>query len=559
MRDFARLYNELDATTATLGKLEALKRYFSHAEPANAAWAVYFLAGGKPRQTISTKFLRQFSTEMSSIPEWLFDECYQAVGDLAETIAHILPPPSYESSIALATWMEERIIPLRNETPEKTREALFSYWNELETQERFVLIKLISGAFRVGVSKLLVVRALSELVGLDVKIIAQRMMGWTDSGLQPSAERYNLLTAARSEFEHVNKGGQPYPFFLAHPLQINPEADPQLLGDIRLWQVEWKYDGIRAQLVQRGGQSWLWSRGEDLITDRFPEISGIVLPDGTVMDGEILIWKNGRPAVFADLQKRIGRKTLSSRILNELPAAFVAFDLLEYEAHDIRHIVQSERRKRLEDVVSSLDTPGLILSPVIEASDWHMLSVMRADSRSRAVEGMMLKSVSARYGMGRTKGSGIWWKWKIDPYTVDAVLIYAQRGHGRRASLYTDYTFAVWDSGSQGERKLVPFAKAYSGLTDREIAQVDAVIRKTTVEKFGPVRSVIPTMVFEIGFEGIATSTRHKAGIAVRFPRMLRIRDDKKVDEADTLDTLKAMLSDTSAKSPSRLSPALPP
>src|SRR5687768_7684776 len=423
MHDFARLYNELDATTSTLGKLDALKRYFSHVEPANAAWAVYFLAGGKPRQTISTRFLRQFSTEMSGIPEWLFDECYQAVGDMAETIAHILPPPSRETSISLATWMEERIIPLRNETPEKTRDALFSYWNELETQERFVLIKLISGAFRVGVSKLLVIRALSELAGLDVKIVAQRMMGWTDSALQPSAGRYNLLIGEQLEFEDGNKDGQPYPFFLAHPLQTNPQADPQMLGDIRQWQIEWKYDGIRAQLVQRDGQSWLWSRGEDLITDRFPEISGIFLPDGTVIDGEILIWKNGSPAPFADLQKRIGRKTLSSKILNEFPAAFIAFDLLEHRGQDIRHIIQSERRGRLEDVVHSIDAPGLILSPLVEAPDWHRLSIMRDSSRSRAVEGMMLKSVSARYGIGRTKESGIWWKWKIDPYTVDAVLV----------------------------------------------------------------------------------------------------------------------------------------
>lgn len=321
-----------------------------------------------------------------------------------------------------------------------------------------------------------------------------------------------------------------------------------MLGDIRRWLVEWKYDGIRAQLVQRNGQSWLWSRGEDLITDHFPEVSGISLPDGTVIDGEILVWKNGGPASFAELQKRIGRKTMSSRILNEFPAVFIAFDLLEQGGHDIRHLAQSERRKRLEDVVCSIDAPGLILSPLIEAPDWYMLGIMRDSSRSRAVEGVMLKSVNAQYGIGRTRESGIWWKWKIDPYIVDAVLVYAQKGHGRRASLYTDYTFAVWDRGLQGERKLVPFAKAYSGLTDREIARVDAVIRKTTVEKFGPVRSVTPTMVFEIGFEGIARSTRHRAGVAVRFPRMLRIRDDKKVDEADTLETLKGMLPDPSEK-----------
>src|SRR5687768_16743332 len=410
MHDFARLYNELDATTSTLGKLDALKRYFSHVEPANAAWAVYFLAGGKPRQTISTKFLRQFSTEMSGIPEWLFDECYQAVGDLAETISHILPPPSHETSISLATWMEERIIPLRNETPEKTREALFSYWNELETQERFVLIKLISGAFRVGVSKLLVIRALSELAGLDVKIVAQRMMGWTDSALQPDAERYNLLIAEQLEFEHGNKNGQPYPFFLAHPLQTNPQADPQMLGDIRQWQIEWKYDGIRAQLVQRDGQSWLWSRGEDLITDRFPEISSVSLPDGTVIDGEIVIWKNDKPAPFSDLQKRIGRKTLSSKMLGEVPAVFMAFDLLEHEGRDIRNTIQSERRRVLEEVVQRIDAPSLLLAPLIQATDWNALSIIRDSSRSRAVEGLTLKGINVQYGMGRTKEQGIWWK-----------------------------------------------------------------------------------------------------------------------------------------------------
>ncbi len=541
MHEFVRLYNELDATTATLGKLDALKRYFRHAQSADAAWAVYFLAGGKPRQIVSTKLLRQFSIERAGIPEWLFDECYQAVGDFAETIALVLPPPRNGSSTALSVWMEKHIIPLRNETAEKIRSALLGYWDELEAQERFLLIKLISGAFRVGVSKLLVIRALSELSGLDVKIIAQRMMGWTDSGLQPTAERYRMLLSAAPESELGMQGGQPYPFFLAHPLQTHP--DPQTLGEIGEWQIEWKYDGIRAQLVQRDEQRWLWSRGEDLITDRFPEISGIALPNGTVLDGEILIWKNDRPAPFADLQKRIGRKTLSPKMLGELPAVFMAFDLLEHRGHDIRKIVQSERRRRLEETVEDINAAGLLLAPLIQVADWEALGNLRAGSRARAVEGVMLKEINAQYGMGRTKEQGVWWKWKIEPYSVDAILIYAQPGHGRRASLFTDYTFAVWsDTASRGERELVPFAKAYSGLTDAEITRVDAIIRKTTVEKFGPVRRVTPTMVFEIGFEGIAPSTRHKAGVAVRFPRMLRIRDDKKVDEADTLETLRALL-----------------
>ncbi|PTR16617.1 DNA ligase-1 [Nitrosospira sp. Nsp2] len=539
MREFARLYGDLDATTSTSRKLDALKKYFNASESANAAWAVYFLAGGKPRQAVSTKLLRQFSTEMSGISEWLFDECYLAVGDLAEAISLILPPPEYESNIGLAAWMEERILPLRGEQPEKIRVALFDYWRGLDRQARFLLIKLISGGFRVGVSKLLVIRALSELSGVDHKIIAQRMMGWTDGQVPPIAESYQKLIAAQPAFEqNATQGGQPYPFFLSHPLQTNPRT----LGDIRSWHAEWKYDGIRAQLVQRSHNCYLWSRGEELITDRFPEIGGISLPDGTVIDGEILIWKNGRSGSFADLQRRIGRKTLSSKILDELPAVLIAFDLLEHEGRDIRHVVQLERRARLDEIVRRHGTSVLMLSPLIDAPDWRTLEVIRDSSRARGVEGLMLKSTGAQYGVGRTKESGAWWKWKLDPYTVDAVLVYAQKGHGRRASLYTDYTFAVWSDSPDSGRKLVPFAKAYSGLTDREIAQVDAVIRKTTVEKFGPVRSVTPTMVFEIGFEGIAKSSRHKSGIAVRFPRMLRMRDDKKIDQADTLDTLNAMI-----------------
>jgi DNA ligase-1 len=445
--------------------------------------------------------------------------------------------------------MEQRLLPLRGQIPEKVRTALFTYWNELDTQERFLLAKLISGSFRVGVSRLLVIRALSEIAGVDKKIIAQRMMGWIDGTVLPDAQRYSRLVAAQAESDGLGQGGQPYPFFLAHPLQ----AEPQTLGDIWQWQVEWKYDGIRAQLVQRSGQRWLWSRGEELISDRFPEISGITLPEGTVLDGEILIWKNDKPASFADLQKRIGRIKVSPRILSDFPAAFIVFDLLEQDGQDIRQTPQTERRRRLQEVAQLINAPNLILSPLVEALDWELLRKIRQSSRSRAVEGVMLKANDAAYGIGRTKDTGIWWKWKIDPYTVDAVLVYAQKGHGRRASLYTDYTFAVWDrvegrvsaDGAQqdaGERKLVPFAKAYSGLTDREIARVDALIRKTTIEKFGPVRSVIPSLVFEIGFEGIARSGRHKAGIAVRFPRILRIRDDKVIREADTLETLENML-----------------
>ncbi len=543
MREFARLYAELDETTATNRKLEALQNYFSRAAPENAAWAVYFLAGGKPRQAVPVKLLRQYAIEYAQLDDWLFEESYQAVGDLAETIAHILPPPERQSDIGLAEWMQERIGPLRGADPAAIREALFGFWNELDSRERFLLTKLIGGGFRVGVSKLLVTRALSSIAAVDGKLIAQRLMGWTDGSVRPTAAGFLQLIAAQSDDDHKLRGGQPYPFFLAHQLV----AEPAALGQLADWQVEWKYDGIRAQLVRRGGQNYLWSRGEDLITERFPELAALRLPEGTVVDGEVLIWREGAPAPFSDLQKRIGRKTLSSKLLAELPAVLVAYDLLEEGGVDLRALPQHERRALLEALVKQCGQEQLKLSPLVEAPGWGQLAEIRAESRARGVEGLMVKAKDAHYGVGRTKNAGTWWKWKIDPYTIDAVLIYAQAGHGRRASLYTDYTFAVWDSDADGERKLVPFAKAYSGLTDAEIAVVDNAIRKTTVEKFGPVRSVRPTMVFEIGFEGIALSSRHKAGIAVRFPRILRKRDDKTIDDADSLDTLKGLLATASA------------
>ncbi|MYM66131.1 ATP-dependent DNA ligase [Pseudoduganella sp. FT55W] len=536
MREFARLYAALDETTATNRKLAALQAYFASAAPQDAAWAVYFLAGGKPRQAVPTKLLRLYATEYAGLDEWLFDECYQAVGDLAETIALILPPPRHPSEIGLADWIELGIAPLRGAAPEAVRAALFSYWDQLEARERFLLTKLIGGGFRVGVSRLLVTRALSAIAGLDSKLIAQRLMGWTDGSVSPTAAGYQQLIAAHTAQEQAERGGQPYPFFLAHPL----EREPSTLGALGDWQVEWKYDGMRAQLVRRDGQTWLWSRGEELITERFPELAALRLPEGVVLDGEILIWHGGAaPAPFSDLQKRMGRKQVSARLLGELPAVMVVYDLLELDGRDLRAAPQAERRRLLTQLIGSMPgSPHLRLAPLIKADSWAQLAQIRTESRARGVEGMMLKARDAQYGVGRTKNAGTWWKWKIDPYSVDAVLIYAQAGHGRRASLYTDYTFAVWDE----QRNLVPFAKAYSGLTDAEIAKVDQAIRKTTIEKFGPVRSVTPSMVFEIGFEGIASSPRHKSGVAVRFPRILRQRPDKSIEQADTLASLKSLL-----------------
>jgi DNA ligase-1 len=555
MKRFADLYTALDATTSTHDKLEALTSYFAVAEPEDAAWASYFLAGGKPRQSVPTRLLSEIACERAGLPPWLFEESYHAVGDLAETIAHILPPPQRSSELGLTQWIEQRVLTLRGVTPDELRTRLLSYWDELDWGGRFLLTKLIGGGFRVGVARQLVVRALAEVAGVDHKRIAQRMVGWTDSQQKPSAARYLRLIAPETTADdtqadaqiHDSDMGLPYPFFLAHPLQ----ADPATLGDPAKWQIEWKWDGIRAQLVKRGGRVWLWSRGEDLITDRFPEVTalGEALPDGTVIDGEILAWEPGAsaPLPFARLQPRIARKTLTKKILADSPATLLAYDLLEAQREDLRMTPLAKRRAKLDALAASLDGSLahdlLRVSPLVHATDWQALAALREESRSRGVEGLMVKERESMYGVGRTKASGTWWKWKIDPYAVDAVLVYAQRGHGRRASLYTDFTFAVWDEAN-GVRTLVPFAKAYSGLTDEEMRQVDAIVRKTTIEKFGPVRSVTPTLVFEIGFEGIQASPRHKSGVAVRFPRMLRWRTDKHIDDADTLAMLKGFIDD---------------
>ena len=562
MKHFAALFTELDSTTSTNAKVAALQGYFKVAPPLDAAWAVYFLSGGKPRQVVKTATLRALACEAAGIDDWLFDECYHAVGDLAETIAYVLPLDFVASDVGLAVWMQERLLPLRGLSEDEIAQRIKSYWRELDSRGRFLLIKLVGGGFRVGVSKLLVQRALAAHSGIDAKRIAQRMMGYVDAKVLPTASKFEALIAqSESGVPDVMDAGQPYPFFLAHQLDTPLETLDAKLGSVTDWQVEWKYDGIRGQIVKRAGQVWVWSRGEELVTERFPEIVALAssLPDGTVLDGEIMVWAGNAPAAFALLQQRIGRKTLGKKILADAPVTFMAYDLLEVASQDIRMQPQRARRKLLEHTLVGSE---LKLSPIECLDSWADFSRLRTESRARGVEGFMLKRMDAAYGTGRTKADGLWWKWKIEPMTIDCVLIYAQAGHGRRASLYTDYTFAVWnrqpvdtheaqavvnaiekrEPAKEGALQLTAFAKAYSGLTDEEFKQIDSVIRKTTLEKFGPVRSVKPTLVFELGFEGINLSPRHKSGIAVRFPRMLRIRGDKPLHEANTLGDLKILL-----------------
>jgi DNA ligase 1 len=550
VKAFADLYLRMDATTSSNAKVAAMHAYFSVAEPADAAWAAYFLAGGKPRQIVPVKLLRQLCSESIALPDWLIDECYDAVGDLAETLSLLLPHYSADTEHGLARWMEELLLPLRGLPAAELNARLLPLLQELDQAGKLVAIKLITGTFRVGVSKLLVIRALASLADVDAGVMAQRFVGYTDIHTAPTAAAFLQLLGA--DAGNV-PDGRPYPFFLAHPLLVTSDRLQRELGPAGDWIVEWKWDGIRAQLVKRNGELHIWSRGEELVTERFPELALLAqaIPDGTVIDGEIVVWKEGSVQPFALLQQRIGRKRLSQSILNSAPVALLAYDLLEWSAEDWRGRPQHVRRVQLEACIEAIDQPQLKLSPLVTGNDWDELMQRREESRHRNVEGLMLKQRNSAYGSGRTKNVGIWWKWKIDPYTVDAILVYAQRGHGRRASLYTDYTFAVWSHGiDHPGRSLVPFAKAYSGLSDKEIQEVDAIVRRTTTEQFGPVRSVEPTLVFELAFEGIMRSSRHKSGIAVRFPRMLRWRRDKPVVEADTLQTLEMLLGGTPLRSP---------
>jgi DNA ligase-1 len=549
MHAFAELYAALDRTTATLERVRAMRDYFSTQPAEDVAWAVYFLAGGKPRQIVPVRVLRTAAAQACELPQWLFEECYQSVGDLAETIALLLPSDaSVDDDKGLASWMRERVLPLRELPVQAAVETVTSIWAHLDERQCFVFNKLITGALRVGVSRQLVLRALSQAFDVDSRLLAQRLIGYTDRHRLPDAAALCALVGppAVSGTEtgtNLASEGLPYPFFLAHTLDLPPEQ----LGDTNGWLVEWKWDGIRAQLVRDADQVCIWSRGEELVTTRFPEIADALtrLPAGVTLDGELVGWRDGSdtPLGFQALQTRIGRRQLSARTLAQTPIRFLAFDLLREEGIDLRGLPLGERRVRLGALLKPLEGP-LRISPRLEAAHWEGFAHLRSRARTVGAEGLMLKRLASAYGLGRTRSDGeaSWYKWKLDPYSVDAVLLYAQRGHGRRAGLYTDYTFAVWHEDADGQRRLLPFAKAYSGLTDAEIREVDAIIRRTTLDKFGPVRSVSPTLVFEIAFEGIQASGRHRAGLAVRFPRIARWRRDKTVDQADSLTTLRVLL-----------------
>jgi DNA ligase 1 len=536
MKVFAQLFLSLDETNKTNEKVKVLKDYFNSVPDMDKMHMLALFSGRKPKRQINSTLVRNWAIEASNIPVWLFEESYHVVGDLAETMALLMPQHSGNSSKTLTEWIAE-INGLGTKTEEEKKQWLIESWAMLDSSERFVFNKLLTGSFRVGVSQNLVIKALAEISGIEAATLTHRIMGnW-----QPETYQFSQLIQEQDESDDISR---PYPFFLAYPIQETSEKQKSAeelqgsLGDETQWQAEWKWDGIRAQMIKRGGKIFIWSRGEDLSTDKFPELHPFLnaLPDGTVLDGEILSFRDGAPLPFNVLQTRIGRKNLNKKILEESPVAVIAYDCLEFNGEDIRSKTQSERRLILEELQSATEFPEVFrISALIPFNSWAALGEIRGQSRAMIAEGIMLKRKSAAYQVGRKRGD--WWKWKIDPLSVDAVMIYAQKGHGRRADLYTDYTFAVWDGD-----KLVPFAKAYSGLTDAEINKVDYFIKRNTIEKFGPVRTVKPELVFEIGFEGINKSTRHKSGIALRFPRILRWRHDKPKEEADTIESLRALL-----------------
>lgn len=533
MKRFVELFQALDITTSTNAKVAAMVNYFQDASAGDAAWAAFFLMGERMKRFISSRDLQNWALEFTAMPDWLFEDSYHTVGDTAETIALLVGHPrSHLDNRTLRQWMEGEILPLMQLEKTEQGERIKQWWQLLSVAECFVLNKILTGAFRVGVSKTLVLRALAEVAHLDPAVIAHRFVGaW-----QPNAE---FFQQAMSVEGHSRASLRPYPFYLAYPLEQNLES----IGEPQEWSAEWKWDGIRGQMMQQNGEVLIWSRGEELVTEQFPELVELAyqLPDGAVLDGEILAWMENAPMDFAALQKRLGRKKPGSSVLQKNPVIFMAYDLLQWQEEDWRDRPLQQRRQQLQKIVETVANPRLQLSPSISFSSWNELTALRDRSRHHGVEGLMLKRLDSTYQVGRKKGD--WWKWKIEPYTIDAVLLYAQPGAGRRANLYTDYTFALW----QGD-ELVPVAKAYFGLTDAEINRVDNWIRRNTVERFGPVRSVKPELVFELAFENIALSNRHKSGVAVRFPRIKRWREDKPYQEADTLENLKSLIHITPAE-----------
>lgn len=539
MKRAAQLFDELDATTSINAKVESLAAYFREADDSDKLWTIALLSGRRPKRPVTSTQLRQWATEISGIPDWLFEASYHVVGDFAETVTHIatLEKPLTKSLSEWVHYVED----LKHQDEAEKALRVKAAWAGLQGMELFVFNKIITGGFRIGVSQKIMVKGLSKATGIEEDAIAHRLMGdWS-----PHNTSFHDLLYAENQ---ADQNSRPYPFYLAYGIEGEDGRAAgagleQLheLGDPAAWQAEHKWDGIRGQLIVRGGEHFVWSRGEELVTDKYPEFEALreSLPDGTVVDGEILAWKEGIALPFAEMQKRIGRKSVGKKILSDVPVVFMAYDIMEHEGQDIRQLPMHERRRILEGIHRKAAHPSLLLSALLPFSTWEEIVAHREHARSNSIEGLMLKRLTSTYEVGRRRGD--WWKWKVDPLSIDAVLTFSMQGHGRRADLYTDHTFGLWKDG-----QLVTFAKAYSGLTDAEMKEVDAFVKKNTLERFGPVRQVKAELVFEIAFEGISTSTRHKSGVAVRFPRIARWRKDKKAADANSLDHLKALVTGVS-------------
>ncbi|MBT8280466.1 MAG: ATP-dependent DNA ligase [Muriicola sp.] len=533
MKDFAQLIKQLDSTNKTKVKVEALATYFNNAHHSDKVWTIAILSHRRPSRPVNTSLLREWASELAGIPLWLFEESYHIVGDLAETIALVIPSSQKNIDKSLTDILQD-LLALKSKPEEEKKAYLTEHWQSMSYYERFVFTKFITGGFRIGISQKLMTRSLSKATGIDEDILAYKLMGNWD----PNTISFRELVLEEKQADAFSK---PYPFYLAYAL----EGEIEELGDTSLWYAEHKWDGIRSQMIFRNGEIFVWSRGEELVTDKYPEFSNLLdhIPDGTVLDGEILPYPNQSVGTFNDLQKRIGRKTVGKKLLKSHPVIVRAYDLLEWNGKDIRQLPFEKRRELLDALIKPLISDRSLpvdLSETMSFETWAEFAAERNLSRDKKSEGLMLKRKDSPYLVGRKKGD--WWKWKVDPLTIDAVLTYAMRGHGRRSNLFTDYTFGLWNVNDDGERELVTFAKAYSGLTDAEFRKVDAWIKKNTLERFGPVRSVTPHHVFEIAFEGIAPSSRHKSGVATRFPRILRWRSDKSIEEANSLEDLKNLI-----------------
>ncbi|MBF4466574.1 ATP-dependent DNA ligase [Flavobacterium sp. LC2016-12] len=533
MKNFAQLIKTLDSSNKTNVKVDALTTYFKNASPEDKVWTIAILSHRRPPRPVNTTLLRIWANELANIPLWLFEESYHIVGDLAETIALIIPTTKEHSDKSLTEYLQE-IIALKKKSDIEKKEYLHENWLALNYYERFVFTKLITGSLRIGVSQKLMTRALSKAEDVDEDALAYKLMGNWD----PNRITFQELILDEKSSDYLSK---PYPFYLAYPI----EGEVDNLGNPEDWSIEHKWDGIRSQTIIRESEIYVWSRGEELVTDKYPEFQSFVglIPNGTVIDAEILAFPEGEIGTFNDLQTRIGRKTISASLLEKVPVILKAYDILEWEGQDIRNLPYLERRLLLEQLYDSIKnkTTSFQLSERVLLHSWEDVATERMRAREMKSEGLMIKRNDSTYQVGRKKGD--WWKWKIEPLVIDAVLTYAMRGHGRRSNLFTDYTFALWQTNEKEEKELVTFAKAYSGLTDAEFRQVDDFIKKNTLERFGPVRSVTPKLVFEIGFEGIALSKRHKSGVATRFPRILRWRHDKKIEDANSIEDLKSMIS----------------